>query len=104
MTRKPSCSGSRWYMPGGSPGGSTWDYLHCPPDTEHITIGAGDEPCAILMVGTRTSDDPGLYPAEPLAARYGASVGESTADPKQAYAGRPPSAPARSPWPLTGPA
>jgi hypothetical protein len=53
-------------------------------------------------VGTRTSDDPGFYPAEPLAARYGASVGESTADPKQAYAGRPPSAPARSPWPLTG--
>ncbi len=31
-----------------------WDYLHCPPGTRHITVGAGDEPCAILMVGTRT--------------------------------------------------
>ena len=29
-----------------------WDYLHSPPGTEHITIGAGDEPCAILMFGS----------------------------------------------------
>jgi mannose-6-phosphate isomerase-like protein (cupin superfamily) len=82
----------------------TWDYLHCPPNTEHITIGAGDEPCAILMVGTRTSDDPGFYPAEPLAARFGAASSVPTADPKVAYEGRPPSEPARSPWPLTAPA
>jgi quercetin dioxygenase-like cupin family protein len=29
-----------------------WDYLHSPPGTEHITVGAGDEPCAILMFGS----------------------------------------------------
>ena len=33
-----------------------WDYLHCPPGTAHITIGAGEGPCAILMVGTRAPD------------------------------------------------
>jgi uncharacterized cupin superfamily protein len=33
-----------------------WDYLHCPPGTAHITVGAGDGPCAILMVGTRSPD------------------------------------------------
>ena len=30
-----------------------WDYLHCPPGRHHITVGAGDGPCVILMVGTR---------------------------------------------------
>ena len=25
-----------------------WDYLHCPPGTAHITIGAGAGPCAIV--------------------------------------------------------
>ena len=33
-----------------------WDYLHCPPDTAHNTIGAAEEPCAILMVRTRSPD------------------------------------------------
>src|SRR6478752_4375053 len=28
-----------------------WDYLHCPPGTEHVIVGAGTEPCAVLMVG-----------------------------------------------------
>jgi uncharacterized cupin superfamily protein len=82
----------------------TWDYLHCPPDTEHITIGAGDEPCAILMVGTRTSDDPGFYPPDPVAAKHGAAVQEGTDDARVAYAGRPAQQPARSPWPLRAPA
>ena len=52
-----------------------WDYLHCPPGTAHITIGAGDGPCAILMVGTRAPrrDDPSTS-VEPAAARHGASV------------------------------
>jgi uncharacterized cupin superfamily protein len=76
-----------------------WDYLHCPPGTAHITIGTGDEPCAILMVGTRASDDRVHYPVEPLAARHGASVAEATDSPREAYAGRLPITPARSPWP-----
>ena len=78
----------------------TWDYLHCPPETTHITIGAGDGPCAILMVGTRTPNATTHYPPDPAAARYGAAVDTATDDPKEAYAGRPPAKPARSPWPF----
>ena len=77
-----------------------WDYLHCPPRTAHITIGAGDEPCAILMVGTRSPDATITYPVEPAAAAHGASVAAATDSPREAYAGRPEIVPARSPWPL----
>jgi quercetin dioxygenase-like cupin family protein len=77
-----------------------WDYLHCPPGTRHITIGAGDGPCALLMVGTRSPDHKTHYPVEPAAARHGASVEVPTDSPKEAYVGRPPFSPARSPWPL----
>src|SRR3954465_9155966 len=45
-----------------------WDYLHCPPWTAHITIGAGDGPCALLMVGTRSPDDWTRYLPDPVAA------------------------------------
>jgi uncharacterized cupin superfamily protein len=77
-----------------------WDYLHCPPGTAHITIGAGDGPCAILMVGTRSPGRAIHYPVEPAAARHGASVPAATDSPHEAYADRPPITPARSPWPL----
>lgn len=77
-----------------------WDYLHCPPGTAHITVAAGDRPCAILMVGTRSPDATIHYPVEPVAARYGASVAVATDSPREAYADRPPIAPAPSPWPM----
>ncbi len=77
-----------------------WDYLHCPPGTAHITIGAGDGPCAILMVGTRAPDDTIRYLVDGAAAKYGASVDTETDSPHEAYANRPPIRPARSPWPL----
>jgi uncharacterized cupin superfamily protein len=77
-----------------------WDYFHCPPGTEHITVGAGDGPCAILMVGTRSPDRAIHYPADPVAARHGAAVETPTDSPREAYANRPPLEPARSPWPL----
>jgi uncharacterized cupin superfamily protein len=77
-----------------------WDYFHCPPGTAHITIGAGDEPCAILMVGTRSDDNRVHYPAEPAAAEHGAAVDTPTDSPREAYADRPPIVPAASPWPL----
>ena len=80
-----------------------WDFFHCPPWTEHALVGAGEGPCVIVMVGSRTG--PGVrYPVSVLAARYGASVGEETSDWRQAYATaelfrreRPPSW-ARLPW------
>ena len=49
-----------------------WDYLHSPGGTRHITVGAGDGPCAILMYGLRSPDATILYPVEPAAAKYGA--------------------------------
>jgi uncharacterized cupin superfamily protein len=80
-----------------------WDYLHCPPGTSHITIGAGDGPCVILMSGARTPGKSIHYPVEPLAARHGASVSEPADSAREAYAGldrrrwRD-----RAPWPLDG--
>ena len=80
-----------------------WDFFHAPPWTEHAFVGAGDGPCVILMVGSRSG--PGVhYPVSELAARYGASVAEETSDWRQAYATvewfrreRPPNW-ARLPW------
>ena len=64
-----------------------WDFVHTPAGTEHIFVGAGDGPCAILMVGARTSPWEVLYPVSELAARHGASAVEETLDPDKAYVG-----------------
>jgi uncharacterized cupin superfamily protein len=64
-----------------------WDFFHSPAGTEHIFVGAGDGPCAILMAGARTEETQVLYPVSELAARYGASVEQETSDLKQAYVG-----------------
>ena len=77
-----------------------WDYLHCPPGTAHITIGAGDGPCALVMVGTRSPDHTIRYLVDPTAARHGAAVAVETDSPREAYAQRPPITPSPSPWPL----
>ena len=63
-----------------------WDFVHVPAGTEHVFVGAGDEPCAVLMVGVREDPEHLVYPKSELAARYGASAEETTPDPKQAYA------------------
>ena len=63
-----------------------WDFFHCPPGVDHIIVGAGDGPCAILMVGRRGPEfEPIHYPVSALAARYGGSVPVATDDPKAAY-------------------
>jgi uncharacterized cupin superfamily protein len=64
-----------------------WDFVHCPPWTEHVFVGAGDGPCAILMVGSRGRGEGVIYPVSEVALRYGASVQETTSDPQEAYAG-----------------
>ena len=28
-----------------------WDFVHCPPNTGHTFIGAGNGPCVIVTVG-----------------------------------------------------
>jgi uncharacterized cupin superfamily protein len=78
-----------------------WDFVHCPRGTRHIFVGAGDGPCAILMVGTRLR--PGLlYPVSEVADRHGASVTEETSTSREAYAGDPPRTPVRFSWPRAG--
>ena len=65
-----------------------WDFVHSPPGTEHIFVGAGAGPCTILMVGARAEDWNVLYPVSELAARHGASADEETTDPRRAYDAR----------------
>jgi uncharacterized cupin superfamily protein len=77
-----------------------WDYFHCPAGTRHILVGAGDGPCAVLMIGARP--DVGiLYPVSDVAAKYGASVARETGEPDEAYADWPGEyVPLRLPWPI----
>jgi uncharacterized cupin superfamily protein len=77
-----------------------WDYFHCPAETRHVFVGAGDAPCVVLMIGSRP--DVGLYyPASEVAAKYGAAVAKDTDDPDEAYADWPGEyEPVRLPWPL----
>jgi uncharacterized cupin superfamily protein len=77
-----------------------WDYLHCPPGTAHITVGAGEGPCAILMVGARRPGAWTRYIPDAAAARHGAAVREESDSSREVYKDRPPTEPARSPWPL----
>jgi uncharacterized cupin superfamily protein len=62
-----------------------WDLVHCPPWTEHVLIGAGDGPCAVLAVGSRRTHDV-VYPASEVAQRHGAAVSKETRSPREAYA------------------
>lgn len=63
-----------------------WDYFHCPPGTAHITVGAGEEPCPILMVGARTPGAITDYLPDPVAAGHGVAVKERTGASRDAYA------------------
>lgn len=62
-----------------------WDFFHCAPGTHHILVGAGDGPCAILMVGVRAEGKKLHYPVSEVAARYGASSPVDTDTPSEAY-------------------
>ncbi|MBA2331513.1 MAG: cupin domain-containing protein [Actinobacteria bacterium] len=63
-----------------------WDFVHCPAWTEHVFVGAGDGPCAILAIGGRTGGKI-VYPESELAQSHGAGVASATPDPDKAYAG-----------------
>jgi uncharacterized cupin superfamily protein len=62
-----------------------WDFVHFAPGTRHICIGAGDGPCAILMVGARGEDNEIHYPVTDLAVKHGAAAPEATDNPREAY-------------------
>jgi uncharacterized cupin superfamily protein len=66
-----------------------WDFVHCPPETRHILVGAGDGPCAVLAIGARAhmvGDDWGAYTVDEAALRHGAGVERETNDADVAYA------------------
>ena len=77
-----------------------WDFVHCPPDTRHVFVGAGDGPCAILMIGGRSPDKGLRYPPSDAAARHGASVETETDSPQEAYARYGWGEPVPAEWPL----
>jgi uncharacterized cupin superfamily protein len=60
-----------------------WDFVHCPPETRHAFVGAGEGPCVLLCASSRQfqKDGPwGFYCADETAARYNASSPEDTQD------------------------
>jgi uncharacterized cupin superfamily protein len=61
------------------------DFVHCPPGTEHIFVGAGDGPCAIFMAGGRTRGRDTVYPRNDVALRRGAGVQAQTTESTVAY-------------------
>ena len=77
-----------------------WDYFHCPAETSHVIVGAGEGPCAILMLGARPEVETLRYPVSEAAAHHGASATKDTEDPDEAYADWPGEyVPVRLPWP-----
>lgn len=57
-----------------------WDFVHCPPGTEHMIVGAGDGPCLVLAAGSRehAGEDcnGGSYTVSEAALRHGVGVEE----------------------------
>lgn len=73
-----------------------WDFVHCPPNTKHVIVGAGRAPCLVLAIGARAHDgqpDSLGFTADEAAKRHGASVEKDTLDGGIAYA----AVPAREP-------
>ena len=68
----------------------TWDFVHCPPGTAHMIVGAGGGASLVLAVGTRGRRPKGIvYPVSAAAARHGVSVERETKNASQAYADLP---------------
>jgi uncharacterized cupin superfamily protein len=63
----------------------TWDFVHCPPGTEHAFVGAGDGPCVMVTVGARTEGGTILYARDETALRHDAGVEAETDTPAEAY-------------------
>jgi len=76
-----------------------WDFVHCPPRTKHVIIGAGSGQCVVLAVGARgeRSSGPewGGYSVDEAALGHGAGVDRETTDARTAYARVPKREPTR---------
>jgi uncharacterized cupin superfamily protein len=62
-----------------------WDFVHCPPRTKHVIVGAGKQPALVLAVGARKGQ--ATYPVDEAAVRHRAGVDHEVASPQEAYAG-----------------
>jgi uncharacterized cupin superfamily protein len=62
-----------------------WDFVHLPPWTDHVLVGAGDEPAVVVMIGGRFDPDRVRYPRADVAVRHDASVREETESAEEAY-------------------
>ena len=63
-----------------------WDFVHCPPWTEHVFVGSGEEPCVLLGTGVRRKGRGLVYPVNETALRHAAGVEVETSSPGEAYA------------------
>jgi uncharacterized cupin superfamily protein len=63
-----------------------WDFVHCPPWTKHVFVGAGDGPCVLLATGARKQGRGLVYPVDDTALKHGAGVEIATGVPAEAYA------------------
>jgi uncharacterized cupin superfamily protein len=75
-----------------------WDFVHCPAETKHTIVGAGEQSCVVLAVGARdrsTGPDWGGYTVDEAALRHGAGVKRETTDQFEAYAPVPKREPTR---------
>jgi uncharacterized cupin superfamily protein len=73
-----------------------WDFFHCPPNTKHVIVGAGSDPCLVIAVGARAHDGQPHslgFTVDEVAKRHGASVEKDTMDGGVAYAAVPPRGP-----------
>ena len=73
-----------------------WDFVHCPPGTNHAFVGAGDEPCVLLCASSRQfqKDGPwGTYTVDEVARCHNACPDEETQDTDVADARFPPQQP-----------
>jgi len=65
-----------------------WDFVHCPPETKHTIVGAGDGPCIVIAVGARdrsVGPEWGGYTRDQVAAKHGVGVPVDTTEPDVAY-------------------
>jgi uncharacterized cupin superfamily protein len=65
-----------------------WDFVHCPPRTKHVIVGAGNGPCLVIAIGARersTGPDWIGFTVDEVAKSHGASVEEDTTDPDVVY-------------------
>ena len=68
----------------------TWDFVHSPPGTEHMIVGAGTGRSVVIAVGARGLPRKGLvYPVSEVARKHGVSAKRETTKPGEAYAGLP---------------